>query len=190
MKSKIITIAGALGSGKSSTAKLVAQALGYRHFSSGDLFRQIAAERSVSIEEINHVAELEKEIDHAVDEKLRGLVNENNLVIDSRTAFHWIPSSFKVYLDLEPHAAAERIFNHIKKEGRVSQEASSVEQILAATKDRQASEKKRYWNLYRLDVENLSPFDAVIDTGPIPLQGVADLVVEKYKGWLATDNAQ
>lgn len=185
MKSRIITIAGALGSGKSSTAKLVAQELGYRHFSSGDLFRAIAAERGVSIEEINHVAELEKDIDLAVDERLREMSKDNDLVIDSRMAFHWMPNSFRVYLGLEPHKAAERIFNHIQKEGRVSQEASSVEQLLAATIDRQASEKKRYWNLYQVDVEDMSPFDAVIDTAEIPLIGVAELVIEKYNSWLA-----
>lgn len=190
MKSTIITIAGALGSGKSSTAKLVAQTLGYQHFSSGDLFRAIAAERGVSIEEINHVAELEKEIDLAVDERLRNMAQEEKLVIDSRTAFHWIPTSFKVYLALEPHAAAQRIFNHITKEGRMSQEATSVEAVFAATKDRQASEKKRYSNLYQLDVEDMSPFDTVIDTGPVPLQGVADTVVEQYTAWLKEAAAQ
>ena len=42
MKKEIITIAGSLGSGKSSTARAVASALRFRHFSSGDLFRQIA----------------------------------------------------------------------------------------------------------------------------------------------------
>jgi len=185
MKSKIITIAGALGSGKSSTAKRIALKLGYRHFSSGDLFRAIAKERGLSIEEINKVAELESEIDHAVDERLREMGKESELVIDSRMAYHWMPDSFKVFLDLESHAAAERIFNHIKKEGRVSQEAESVEQLLRSTAERQASEKKRYWNLYQVDVEDLSPFDLVVDTGPVPLEGVADIVVGKYKEWLA-----
>lgn len=184
MKSKIITIAGALGSGKSSTAKLVAAALGYRHFSSGDLFRAIAKERGLSIEEINKVAELEQEIDYAVDERLREMAKETDLVIDSRMAYHWMPSSFKVYLELDPQTAAERIFNHIKKEGRLSQEAESVEQLLASTAERQASEKKRYWNLYQVDVEDMTPFDALIDTGPVSLQGVADLVVQKYRAWL------
>ncbi len=70
MKKKIITIAGLPGSGKSSTAKGVAVALGYEHFSSGDLFRKIAAERGLTIEEINLVAEKQKEIDHQVDERL------------------------------------------------------------------------------------------------------------------------
>lgn len=186
MKSKIITIAGALGSGKSSTAKLVAQELGYKHFSSGDLFRAIAKERGVSIEEINKTAELEQEIDHATDARLRDMAHGSELVIDSRMAYHWMPNSFKVYLNLAPQTAAERIFSHIKNEGRMSQSAESVEAVLRATTERRESEKKRYWNLYQVDADDLSPFDAVIDTATMDLPTVVKAVIEKYQAWLAT----
>ena len=41
-KSTIITITGLPGSGKSSTAKRVAEILAYKHFSSGDLFPAVS----------------------------------------------------------------------------------------------------------------------------------------------------
>jgi hypothetical protein len=53
VKKHILTLAGAIGSGKSSTAKRVAAELGYRHFSSGDLFRTIAKELGVSHVTVN-----------------------------------------------------------------------------------------------------------------------------------------
>src|SRR3989344_7634663 len=103
MKKHIVTIAGSLGSGKSSTAKGVAKVLGFEHFSSGDLYRKMAVDRGISIEEINFLAEKQTEIDHEVDNLLVKLGQEKeNLVIDSHTAFHWIPDSFKVFLDLDP----------------------------------------------------------------------------------------
>lgn len=181
MKSRIITIAGSLGSGKSSTAKRVAAELGYRHFSSGDLFRQIAKERGVTVEKINQKAELEHEIDLATDERLRSMANEEGLVIDSRLAFHWMPNSFKVFLSLPPETAAERIFNHIQKEGRESQNGDSVESVLQATLARRESEIKRYANLYQIDVNDLSPFDLVIDTKTNNLDQVVALVLEEFK---------
>ena len=52
MKKEIITIAGANGSGKSSTAKKIAQQLGFKHLSSGDLMRQIAKENNITLEEL------------------------------------------------------------------------------------------------------------------------------------------
>src|SRR5262249_32636493 len=96
MKNEIITIAGSPGSGKSSTARAVAAALGFRHFSSGDLFRQLAVERGESIEAMNISAEVQRDIDLKVDNLLQVMYRtDKKLVIDSRMAWHWMPSSFK-----------------------------------------------------------------------------------------------
>lgn len=178
---RIITIAGAPGSGKSSTAKRVAEALGFKHFSSGDLFRQIAAERGLSIEEINKTAELEQEIDHAVDQKLRDCATEDGLVIDSRLAYHWLPNSFKVYLALPLEKAAERIFAHVKDVGRESENAKTLEETLQNVRMRAESEKKRYMNLYGIDPSDLSPFDLVVDTEKNNLDQVVELVLKGYE---------
>ena len=51
-KKEIITIAGANGSGKSSTAKKLALQLKFKHFSSGDFMRQIARENNTTLEEL------------------------------------------------------------------------------------------------------------------------------------------
>ncbi len=185
MKKHILTIGGLPGSGKSSTAKGVAHLLGYEHFSSGDLFRKMAAERGLSVEGINFAAEKQKEIDLEVDELLEKIGREkNNLVIDSRTAFHWIPDSFKVFLDLDLKIAAERTFVHIQQEGRESQAGSSVEEILENTLRRTESECKRYRRLYNIDFTDKSQFDLVVDTDKNDLQAVIEIVVEAYQKWL------
>src|SRR5215469_2609639 len=127
MTKDIITIAGSLGSGKSSTARAVASALGFRHFSSGDRFRQLAAARGESIEAMNISAEVQRDIDLEVDQLLQRMYRtEQRLVIDSRMAWRWMPQSFKVFLVLDPSTAAERVFNHLQKEGRISEDAQSV----------------------------------------------------------------
>ena len=191
MKKQIITIAGLPGSGKSSTSKGVAAALGYEHFSSGDLFRKIAAERGLSIEEINFAAEKQKEIDHQVDEYLVKIGKEKErLVIDSRMAFHWIPDSFKIFLDLDLKVGAERTFEHIQKEGRTSQAGSSVEEVYENTVKRLESEQKRYANLYQIDVTDKSHFDLVIDTETHDLNGVIGIVIAAYKEWLTSPGSK
>lgn len=180
MQKSIITISGLPGSGKSSTAKRVAETLGFRHFSSGDLFRAIAKERNASIEEINHTAELEQEIDHMVDAKLHALSAEEHLVIDSRLAFHWIPESFKVFLTLEPAVAAQRIHSQITNEGRASEVSTSVEDSLKSVLLRIESERKRYSALYGVDYTAPSNFDLVIDTSNHPLPAVVAMIVDAY----------
>jgi cytidylate kinase len=184
MQKQIITIAGALGGGKSSTAKLVAQELGYRHFSSGDLFREVANERGISVEEINKVAELETSIDQDVDERLRALGKEDKLVIDSRLAYHWIPNSFKVYLDLDMRIAAERIFTQMHTEGRRSQSASSLEELIEKTRMRKEGERARYEHLYQINVTDLSPFDLVVNTEKHDLTAVVQTVLKRYQQFL------
>ncbi len=185
MKKHIITMAGYPGSGKSSTAKAVASELGYEHFSSGDLFRKMAAERGLSVEGINFAAEQQKDIDYAVDDLLQKMGREkDDFVIDSRTAFHWMPDSFKVFLDLDPRTSAERTFAHIQKEGRASQSAASVEEVRANTEKRVASEQKRYRDLYGINYLDKSNYDLVVDTGVNDLQKVTQIVLAAYKEWL------
>jgi len=187
MKKHIITIAGIPGSGKSSAARGIARDLGYEHFSSGDLFRKMAAARGISIEEMNFVAEDQKGIDHSVDEFLVKLGKEkDNFVVDSRTAFHWMPASFKVFLSLDPHIAAQRMFAQIQEGKRISQVASSLDQLLNNTLQRIESEKKRFSDLYHIDFMDAKNYDLIVDTGVNDLQHVVEIVIKAYQGWLAT----
>lgn len=184
MKKEIITVAGMLGAGKSSTAKLLAKELGYRHFSSGDMFRDSAREHGLTVEELN-VAEVVATVDREVDARLRALGEEEKIVIDSRLAYHWIPGSYKVYLNLDTQTAAERTFNHIRTEGRVSQSADSVENLVKSIQTRKENERKRYLDLYQVDLADLSSFDLVVDTAEHDLDGVVQIILEQYRKFLA-----
>lgn len=191
MKKELITIAGSLGSGKSSTAKAVAQALGFRHFSSGDLFRKIAAERGESVETTNISAEAQKDIDYQVDELLQDMARtENKLVIDSRMAWHWMPDSFKVFLALDIDSAAGRVFQDVLKKSRMSEEGSSVDDVRASIERRFASEQKRYFALYGVNPTDPKNFDLVVDTKNNDLSAVVDIVLKKYTQWQSEGTAQ
>lgn len=185
-KKHIITIAGKPGSGKSTTARLLAEELGYDRFSSGDLFRAIAKERGVDINTINQLAETEREIDHAVDERLRQIgTHDDCLVIDSRMAWHWMPQSFRVYLDLDLEAAAARIIAHMDPERRavehVPEEPADYAALLEA---RLASEIKRYQNLYQVNPYDPENYDLVINTADCEPATVAATVREQFQAWL------
>lgn len=185
MKKEIITICGSLGSGKSSTAKKVAQTLGFKHFSSGDFFRQVALKLGLSINEINIRAETDKKIDEMTDQKLRDLNNENKIVIDSRTAYHWIPNSFKIYLDLPTEIAKERILNNLREDKlrEQTEQIKNKEEILKKMTERFQSEQKRYWDLYTIDNTDKNQFDLIIDTNKNNLEQVVEIIISEYKKW-------
>jgi CMP/dCMP kinase len=184
MKRQIVTIAGSPGSGKSSTARAIAAALGFRHFSSGDLFRQLAVERGESIEAMNISAEVQRDIDLKVDDLLQQMYRtEDKLVVDSRMAWCWMPGSFKVFLVLDPDTAAERIFGHLRQEGRMSEDAQSVQEVRKSIDRRFASEQKRYTALYGVDPTNALNFDIVINTKHNDLDAVTRMVIAAYQAW-------
>jgi cytidylate kinase len=185
MKKQIITLAGSPGSGKSSTARAVATALGFRHFSSGDIFRQLAAERGESIEAMNISAEAQRDIDLQVDDQLQQKYRtEQKLVIDSRMAWHWMPGSFKVFLLLDPGTAAERIFAHLQQGGRVSEAATSVAEVRRSIDRRFASEQKRYAALYDVSPTDPENFDVVFNTKHNDLAAVTAMVTAAYFAWI------
>ena len=185
-KRHIITIGGRPGSGKSTTARKVAEKLGYERFSSGDFMRAIAKDRGVTIEELNVIAETEPAIDKEVDGKLRTFEKAgDNLVIDSRLAFHWIPDSFKVYLNISRDEAIRRIYSDTAKSRVETSEAlKSPEDALEAVEKRLASERKRYRELYDVDPYDPKHFDLVIDTGDNNIENVIETIVSSYNKWL------
>ena len=185
MKKEIITICGGLGSGKSSTAKKVAQELGFKHFSSGDFFRQVGLELGLSVTETNIRAETDPKIDEMTDQKLRDMRNADKVVIDSRTAYHWIPESFKVYLALPQEIAKVRILNSINenKLRQQSEQVSTLEDVYAKMQQRFESEQKRYWDLYKINNGDMTQFDLVIDTNKNNLEEVVNIVLAEYKKW-------
>ena len=185
-KKHIITIAGKPGSGKSTTSKGIAAELGFKHFSSGDLFRAIGKERGIDVFQTNIAAENEKEIDYMVDEKLRTIYEEENeLVIDSRMAWHWMPHSFKVYLDLDLEIAAKRILTNYDPKRleyeSIPEKPSEYAEVLQARLD---SEIKRYMRLYDANPYDTSNYNLVVDTARNNPEEAIKHVIAEYRNWL------
>ncbi len=185
-KKHIITITGKPGSGKSTTSKALAAELSYRHFSSGDLFRSIGNERGINILQANLSGEKDSSIDHLVDQRLRDIgATEDNMVIDSRMAWYWMPFSFKVYLDLDLMTAAERIMLNTDL-SRLETEHIPHEpkEYALALQQRLDSEARRYKKLYNVNPYDVGNYDLVVDTKRNNPQQAAALVLNSFHDWL------
>lgn len=185
MKKHIITIAGKPGSGKSTTAKLLAEKLQFTHYSTGDFFRQIGQEMGLDALATNKAAESAAEIDHKVDERQKALgETEDNFVIDARLGWFFIPHSFKVYLDLDLEIAAKRILDNMDPERLASEQLPESPVAYAGLlKERLGSETKRYMNLYGVDPSNLENYDQVIDTGTRPPEEIVAAILTAFDQW-------
>jgi len=182
----IIAISGTPGSGKSTVAMLIAKAVGFRHRSSGDFVRQMAAERGVSLLDLMKQAESDISIDKEIDERTEKIgQEEDDFVIDSRLAFHFIPDSIKIFLKVDPKEAAKRIFSDVKDEKRKTEtKYPSQEAAFEATRERFESEIKRYNEYYNIDYIAEANYDLVIDTTNLDIESVINKVLEflKQKG--------
>ena len=134
----IITLSGKPGSGKSSTADKVAELLSYTRYSAGDIVRKMLRKQKITLDEFNRMAQNNHDIDHMIDEELRSLREEKDIVIDSRLGFYWIPESFKVYLDLDDDVATARIFKDVVSNNERDTEAgaaSSIQEVQRLVKE-------------------------------------------------------
>lgn len=190
IKKHIITISGKPGSGKSSTADKVAELLGYTRHSSGDIVRNILRKNGMTLEEYNHKATSNHDLDAKVDEKLRELRDHKDIVIDSRLGFYWLPESFKVYLDLDLDIATARIFKDaVTNSARSSVETNSdsLSNVSRQVKQRMLNEQSRFRQMYGVDPYDTNHFDFVIDTSRQNPQSVAIAVFDAYKEWLESE---
>jgi CMP/dCMP kinase len=190
-KKHIITISGKPGSGKSSTADKVAELLGYTRYSSGDMVRNLLAREHMTLAEYNEKASSDHALDEKIDVFLRNLRTKNDIVIDSRLGFYWIPESFKVYLDLDIQIATVRIFKDaVSNNGRTKggELADSLSVVAHQVKTRMDTEQQRFKDLYSVDPYNSEHFDLVIDTSRHSPQTVALTVFDTYRRWLKTNS--
>ena len=65
----IITVSGPPGSGKSTLSKTIVDHFGLTLISSGDVFRTMAEEVGVSLEEFGKIAESDPDIDKEIDRR-------------------------------------------------------------------------------------------------------------------------
>jgi cytidylate kinase len=190
-KKDIITIAGRPGSGKSTASKSIASALGYDHFSSGDLFRSIISERGIELTHANLIAEEIADIDHAVDAKLKEIgETESRRVIDSRMAWFWIPESFKVFLDLDLTIAATRVLASIDASRTDNEDVPSDPlEYAESLKKRLDGEAKKYQRLYSANPYDVTNYDLVVDTSLHDSEQTREIILREFINWQSRNQA-
>jgi predicted cytidylate kinase len=185
-KPEIITMTGNLGSGKTTVARRIERELGYAFYSTGSIQREIAATLGITSLELNRRAETDTSIDQLIDGGTAALVrDQTRLIIDSRLAWHFAPRSFKVFLYVHPVIGAGRIFN--EKRGKV-ENYDSLEEAIAYTRDREASEQSRFLERYGVDLTDFKNFDLILDTSYARPDEIADVLLASYRSFLESSD--
>ncbi len=181
MKDKI-SLAGDLGSGKSTVSDILKVRLGAEYYSTGAIVRSIAQSRGMTVVELNKYMETHPEIDHEIDDGLVALTDvDKPLIIDSRMAWHFTKGTFKVYLSTDIETSALRIM----RANRQGEHSASLEETIADTRARRESEKKRYFEQYGVHIKDLTNYTLIVDTTVATPNEVADCIVRGFEMWQA-----
>ena len=175
-----ISLAGDLGGGKSTVAKILIERLGAEYYSTGAIVRSIAADRGMTVGELNKYMETHPEIDHEIDAGIAALSeDERFLIIDSRMAWHFTKGTFKVYLSCDIETSAIRIM-YANREGEHN---TTLEETIECTRSRRESEKKRYTEQYGVDIKDLSNYSLIVDTTVATPDQIADRIITSFAEW-------
>lgn len=167
-----IAISGKSGCGNTTVSTLLAKTLGIDivNFT----FRQLAAEKGITLADVIESAKTDDSWDIAVDTRQVEMAKKTSCVLGSRLAIWMLKEAdFKVYLDASDDVRAKRILNR---------EGGDLEEIKAFTRMRDTQDSGRYMRLYKIDNNDKSQADLIIDTSKyLPEQIVALITDELVK---------
>jgi len=165
-----ITIGGLPGSGTTCTAKRLHKSLNLPYVYVGNLFREMARERGITLAEFSAYCEENPEVDRALDKKQEAMLIAGHLILEGRLA-GWIAHrnsipAFKIWLTCEKEERVRRV---------AEREDTKIDEIREYIEERETSEKKRYCAYYDIDLDDLLHYDIVVDTthnSPIEVENI------------------
>jgi CMP/dCMP kinase len=166
MPVRIVAVSGKSGCGNTTVSRLLAERLGVRLINY--TFRAMAKEFDWSFERMLEAAASDYSYDRKLDARQVALAHEEDCVIGSRLAIWLLPdAALRVYLKARSEVRSERIR---------AREGGEAAEVLAATKERDRSDRERYHTLYGIDNDDISVADLVINTEIFSPSAIVDLV--------------
>lgn len=166
----LITISGPAGSGKTTVARGLSRQLGFAHVSVGDVFRELAKEHAMTLEEFSKYAEDHPDVDALIDTKQEELaLHHGDVIVDGRLSGWILNGDIAVWLNASLEVRAQRI---------AQREGVPYKIALGETAMRDKSEAKRYRTFYDIDIHNLNIYSLVIDTARWDQFGVIAIIIE------------
>lgn len=171
-----VTVSGPPGCGATTLCEQLSAAMGCPYVSGGDIFRELAEDRDMSLNQLTAKADESDGIDRALDQRLQQIAEKwgtanKPFVLESRLA-GWLAgdrADLRIWLDAPEEVRLERIGDRVETE--------------AEMRVREVSEAGRYQSYYEIDIDDREFYDLQINTARWGKEGVFQLVrtaIEAY----------
>ena len=151
----IVTVSGEIGAGKSTVAKALARSLGLRYLSTGEVFREEARRRGLSLAAMGRLAEQDQTIDRELDRMQTDAARAGDVLVDSRLSGWLIDGDLRIWFRAPLAVRAARV---------AARDGLSTEEALSALRGREESERRRYRAIYQIDLTDLGRYHVIVDT--------------------------
>ena len=168
-----ITVSGHPGSGTSTLVKALMAHYSWTSLNGGDVFRQEAARREMSLGEFGELCKSDLNVDRELDKQLQQqMQDDSSQIVESRLAGWWayrleIPC-VRLWLDVDETERAKRV---------VYREGGSIEDALEANKKRTSVDAERFMELYQILPEQREPYTTVLDATNLGSEEVLAAVI-------------
>ena len=174
-----ITISGHPGSGTSTLVKGICKTKERSSLNGGDIFRQEAKNRGLSLSEFEKICAEDQTVDKSLDEILKNhiLDSDGHQVLESRLCGWWAYNldvdCVRLWLHASEEARAERV---------VMREGLPLDIAIANNKQRTAVDKTRFEEMYGLNPEDETPYTHILDASNLNVEEVLAKALEILEG--------
>ena len=170
----IITIGGLAGTGTTTLAQVLSEKLNVPYISAGFIFREMAAERGMSVLEFSEFAEGNDEIDKEIDKRqAEKAKSKDNLILEGRlSAFFVDNADLRICLMTPFDVRSKRI---------AEREDKSVDVAKSEIIIREESEVLRYKEIHNIDISNMEIYDLIINTDSFDPESISEIITTTLK---------
>ena len=171
-------MSGKPGSGTSTLVDLLAKDMGWDSVNGGDIFRQEARRMNLTVEEFSRLCKENFEVDRSLDDMLKNLMSSENgpSIVESRLSGWWAHSAgidcLRVWVEVSDRERANRI---------MSREGGDFERVHSASLQRNSDDMARYKILYGIDLDDMSPYNVIIEADDLSPSEVLAIVKGKLR---------
>lgn len=178
-KGLTITVTGLSGSGKSTVAEAIALAFKLKTFNAGDLQRQFARQKKITLDQASKI--LPRKIDIQMDKAVLEKANQGGYVLTGRlagwTAGDW--ADCRVFVDCQKRIRVLRV---------ARRDNLTIKEACKKVSERDQADIKRYQTLYGVNVRKMNIYNLFIRNDKPGKDKIKRETVNKIKKFLKGKN--